>query len=473
MQKLYFLQLNELKFDYIDAYIADGLLPNFAKAFERHGYCHTVSEKRHELANPWIQWPTVHTGLDYEDHGVFRLGDIVRAGHTQIYELLEKKDISVAALSPFNASNNTQASKFFVPDPWTKTKFDGSNDLRRLYDALVQVTDDYASGRITFRSLVNLALGSAPNLDPQLVPDTVEAVREYALGKKWWRAVVCDNVLAGAFVRHCRVDDPDFATVFLNGGAHLQHHYLYSSRAYDGPNRNPTWHVPADADPLLNILQAYDRILGRFMEFADGNRLIIATGLSQEPHERVTYYYRIDDQADFLDRIGISYDETYRLMTEDFVVRFPDAAAAKAAEEKLAAVKTVECEDIFYVETGDSAVRTEKTGPNIFHIENRGDSLYLQLRPTNQEFVKNMRVMSGNDIVEDFNSRVSFAQFKNTHHIGKGYYLDTAYERGELPDEFPLREIFDVVLRHFDIDAAAELKRPVPAWIHGPRASAA
>ncbi len=82
---IFFLQLNELNFDYIDRYIELGYLPNFKALFDKHGYVETISESEHHLANPWIQWPTVHTGLTYDEHKVFRLGDIVKIDHPMIY----------------------------------------------------------------------------------------------------------------------------------------------------------------------------------------------------------------------------------------------------------------------------------------------------------------------------------------------------------------------------------------------------
>ena len=462
MKRLLFLQLNELNFEAIASYVAKGKLPNFARLFDRYGYVQTISESDHELVNPWIQWPTVHTGLDYAQHGVFRLGDIVNTAHPHIYEVLEAQGISVAALSPFNARNNTHAARFFVPDPWTKTAFTGTKDLRCLYDALVQITDDYAKGTVVLKAMVNLLRGALPNLQLTSLLPLAHATLEYSLRKrKWWRAVVCDRVLADTFICHWNKDKPDFATLFLNGGAHLQHHYLFSSQAYHGERQNPEWHVPAGADPLLDILQCYDDILGELLKLTSTDRLIIATGLHQAAHERETYYYRLDDHAALLDTIGIDYLNTYRLMTEDFVIQFKDAENAGRAEQILAAVQSFDAAEIFYVETGDSPVRTATTSPAIFHIENRGDSLYLQLRPTSAAISKGMKIRSGNSannvVIEHFDTLVSLAQYKNTHHVGNGYYVDTNYPRGALPATFPLREIFDVILRHFNV----VINRPV------------
>ena len=80
------LALNELNIDFIESYIEVGELPNFKKLLSA-GTIKTSSEHQYELLEPWIQWVTVHTGLSYADHKVYRLGDIVnRKDLKQIFE---------------------------------------------------------------------------------------------------------------------------------------------------------------------------------------------------------------------------------------------------------------------------------------------------------------------------------------------------------------------------------------------------
>lgn len=451
-EKLISWQLNEVNFKYLRRYVELGQLPHFKLLFERYGYSRTHSEVRHELANPWIQWPTVHTGLDYESHCVFRTGDIVKTDHLHIYELLERHGLSVAAMMPFNAKNNTHHPAFFVPDPWTQTRFDGSWSLRLLYDALVEVAGDYAKGRISAKSLGRLAVNMTA-ARPSTLPRYVYEALMYFRGKQWFRALLCDRLLADVFTTQWQRHQPDYATLFMNGAAHLQHHYLFTSAAYDGDQKNPEWHISPEADPLLDIFKVYDAILARFLALGDGVRLMLLTGLHQEPHERTTYYYRLNDIPDFLQRLGISHLNSHPLMTEDFVVGFADAAAAKRAEQQLLQVKTISEPEIFYRETGDCAVRTLQTAPEVFHVENRGSDLYVQLKPTCQAVYEGMTVRSGERLVNHFDTLVSFAQYKNTHHVGIGYFLDTGVAKGTWPEDIPLREVFGMVLGAFGLEA--------------------
>ena len=343
-----------------------------------------------------------------------------------------------------------------MPDPWTKTPFTGSKDLRRIYDALCQVTDDYAEKKITFQSYCNLLLGAIRNINYKSIPNYIKEALSYINGKTWFRAVVCDRLLLDTYVTQCKQHKPEFSTVFLNGGAHLQHHYLFSSKAYHGERINPTWHVAKNEDPLLDILNLYDEGLKEILELAnkfDNGRVIVATALHQNPHERETYYYRIDNHENFLKRIGIEYIDTYNLMTEDFVLCFENEKLALEAEQKILNVETINAEEIFYIETADCEIRTLNKGSKIFHTENRGKDIYVQLKPVAALIPVETKIKSSDVIIDNFGQLVTLAQVKNTHHHGVGYYSDTGFLKGELPDSFPLKDLFGMFLESYNIES--------------------
>src|SRR5688572_24064360 len=126
MHPVLLLELNEVSFDYVRAYIERGELPTFKYLLDTYGCSETTSEERYEELEPWIQWVTVHTGKALAEHGVFRLGDIGRLnGVEQIWERLEReRSVRVGAISPMNAENRISRG-FFVPDPWTSTPATG------------------------------------------------------------------------------------------------------------------------------------------------------------------------------------------------------------------------------------------------------------------------------------------------------------------------------------------------------------
>ena len=49
------------------------------------------------------------------------------------------------------------------------------------------------------------------------------------------------------------------------------------------------------------MLKSYDKILKSYLDLIDeGYSIIFVTGLSQEPYDRVKFYYRLKDHNSFL-----------------------------------------------------------------------------------------------------------------------------------------------------------------------------
>ncbi len=149
MSRLLLLELNELNFEMIERYAAQGRLPTFARLIQRHGYTPTTSESRPEDIEPWIQWVSAHTGKSLAEHGVRRLGDILQTDEVQIWERLEDQGLTVGAFSPMNAKHRMRRPAFFVPDPWTDTAVSAPPLVRRLHRAIRQAVGDNAEAKIT------------------------------------------------------------------------------------------------------------------------------------------------------------------------------------------------------------------------------------------------------------------------------------------------------------------------------------
>ena len=91
-QPLILLELNEINFDVAKLYIESGeKLDGFKRAFDGNLIV-TRSEEIYENLEPWIQWPSVHTGLSFQDHEIFRLGDIEKNIKNRFSSILSKKD---------------------------------------------------------------------------------------------------------------------------------------------------------------------------------------------------------------------------------------------------------------------------------------------------------------------------------------------------------------------------------------------
>jgi len=420
MRQLLMLELNEINFEYLERYIAQGHLPAFRDFFSKHGYSRTTSETRYEELEPWIQWVSAHTGMMLAEHGVFRLGDIVERDLPQIWEMLEARGLKVGAVSPMNAKCRVRAPAFFIPDPWTDTRVMAPVIFRRLYAAIAQAVADNSQGRLTAQSVLDLALGGAAAARPMNYARYSRLLAR-ARRRPWNRALFLDLLLADLFTGLTRRTKPDFATLFLNAGAHIQHHYMFSSAAYDGPMRNPAWYVGAEHDPLLDVYTLYDTVLAQTLRAFPDARIMLATGLHQDPHPKLTYYWRLRDHSAFLTRIGVPFERTEPRMSRDFFVRCRDAGQACVAAERLEAARF-------------------EDGARMFAVDRRDTDLFVELAYPG-EITPASRVTVAGELFDDIYAAVAFVAIKNGAHNGIGYFADSGATKGVGPASMPLVDL--------------------------------
>jgi hypothetical protein len=415
------LALNELNLEYIQEYIKKGDLPNF-KTLLNKGYTKTTSEAEYELLEPWIQWVTIQTGLTYSEHGVFRLGDIVEKKELdQIFEDLENKGLSVGAISPFNADNRLNKSKFFIPDPWTQTKASGGFLISKLSVTISKIVNSNASGRVGFMDLLWLLLGFL----------------RFVRLERWWnfiklvsirkkpgvKAAILDMILLEVFVTLQKKNKPDYSHLFFNGGAHVQHHYLFNSSNYDGPFENPEWYCPKGWDPILMMLKTYDRIIGDLL--STGERIIGVTGLHQVPHDKQTFYWRPNKHKEFLIELGIDVQfNVIPRMSRDFLIETNSSKDATKIE--------------LILNTYKDSVNNMK----VFSVDNRGGSLFVEIIYADD--IKGDLIFLGNNkSILNLKNKLAFVAIKNGKHDGRGYVFSN--KELNLPKTIELKSLYNVI----------------------------
>jgi hypothetical protein len=433
-QQLLFLEFNEINLDSVRDYADRRLLPNLQRVLQNNGWATTTSEQRYEDVEPWIQWVTAHSGRSLEEHGVFRLGDIVHHELPQIWESLEAQGLRVGALGPMNAANRLRDPAFFVPDFWTQTAMNAPPVLARLHAAISELVSDNAEIRLRPGSAAALLMGLAAYAPPRNYA-VYASLLATSRSRPWRRAILLDLLLSDVFVSLVRSKTPDFATLFLNAGAHIQHHYLFSAQCYHGQNRNPDWYVSAGVDPVLEVYQAYDRILGAIRTTFPTARLMIATGLHQDPHGEGTYYWRLRKHAQFLDRIGVPFVRVEPRMSRDFLVVCCDAEQARHARNRLAG----------------AVARSD--GVPLFEVDNRGADLFVTLTYP-KEISPGFEFTVGGESFTGLERDVVFVALKNGQHNGTGYFLDTEADFRAQNVSFELREMPRLVAEALGVGAA-------------------
>lgn len=420
MSKLLLLELNELNFEFVEEYVSQGHLPTFQRLFQKNGFQRTTSESTYENLEPWIQWVTAHTGLDYDDHRVFRLGDIVHRELPQIWEELEQQGLNVGAISPMNARQRMRAPAFFLPDPWTDGGMVAPRVVQRFYRAVAEMVNENAEGIKSGKASIDLAMGASYCARPSNYSRYLSYAAK-AKRKTWNRALFLDLLLSDLYVKLVKRKNTDFSSLFLNSAAHIQHHYMFSSSAYQGALKNPDWYVGAGVDPVLDVYNLYDHILGTLLEEFPDHRVMIATGLHQVPYPEESFYWRLRDHEGFLLKIGVPFERVVPRMSRDFLVECRDSEQAAAAERRLGMIWDLD-------------------RLPLFEIDNRGTSLFVTLS-YRHEIQKEMRYLVGNEERAGLGDDVAFVAIKNGHHDGIGYFLDTGLDRVSSSTSFPLNQL--------------------------------
>ena len=429
--KLILLELNEINFDAVSFYIEKGkCLSGFKKLIEQ-GIVDTEAEPEYENLEPWVQWPSVHTGKTFKEHKVFRLGDFVNSSDEQFFEQVEKSGFSVGAVSPMNASNKLKHPAYFIPDPWTQTPCDNSFFSRSITDAIVQAVNDNSQSKLTFKTIFNLGLAFIALVKPtRYIPMAKYALN--ALGKPWRKALFLDMLLYEIHKTLLKRTSPNFSTLFLNAGAHIQHHYFFNSSFVDAPElQNPTWYIGKEYDPFLEMLEVYDEMLLDLLSLKN-TEVIVATGLSQKPYEQLKFYYRLKCHASFLKMVGVEFTDVVPRMTRDFLVSFDTAKQALEAEGQLS--KILVNNDVKLFE----------------EIDNRGKDIFVVLTYPSEITDETMISYSGNE--SPLGDLVTFVAIKNGEHQSKGFaYFSDGISEYAPPQGSHVSKIHNTVLQFFGI----------------------
>jgi hypothetical protein len=433
-KRLILVELNEVNLDFARAYAERDNLVHLKRILS-DGVQRTRSESNYDELEPWIQWVSAHTGKTAAEHGIFRLGDIVGSNIPQFFEQVEAGGYTVGCVSAMNAENRLKNPAYFIPDPWTVTPADQSFWSKALATAISQAVNDNAEARLTGKSMLTLLGGLLcfSRLSNYL---RYLKLAMQSRGAPWRKALFLDLFLHDLHLRLFRKKRPHFSTIFLNAGAYIQHHYFFNAtEAVKAKVHNPDWYISSHQDPFAEMLAMYDRILGEYLAM-DNADLIVATGLTQKPYDRVKYYWRLKDHQNFLRLAGVNFRAVYPRMTRDFLVEFDSADEAVLAAKKL------------------SDLICETDGIPIFEkIDNRGTSLFVTL--TYPGAIDGELIVKQGTNRFDLKPHMVFVAIKNGMHAADGFI----YYKGGLAshaacDGQHIKELYTTVVSYFGLESA-------------------
>ena len=398
MKKINLIELNEINFEIVKKYtsIYPGEFHGFEKLLDLKNF-ETSSEDVYAHIEPWIQWSSVHTCQTYNQHKIFRLGDIVHYKNNQIFEMIERAGYQVGCMSPMNTENRLVNPAYFIPDPWTNTSSDPAIMSKVIHRAIKQAVNDNSEGKISMSTYISLIWIL---LTKTQTKNWLTYLKLFRLRRKRWvKALFLDLLLSDVFIHLKKKKKENFSCLFLNGFAHIQHHYFLNSKIYDGELANTPEYINKYDDPIHDAIKIYDMIIFDLLEEFD-EKFIFATGLRQVPVYKKVVYYRLKNHVKFLTALGIRNFNVEPRMTRDFLVNFKDSHDCDHAAQLFSSIEF-------------------KGKPLFDEVERRVNSLFVTL--TYSDLVNLKDTIKLQDRTLNLFEEFVFVAIKNGHHDSTGY----------------------------------------------------
>jgi hypothetical protein len=403
-KKLVFIELNEINLDIVKKYSLK-LNLKFFDNFFFDNLKKTYSEKEYDLLEPWIQWVSIHTGKTAKEHNIFRLGDIKNFNQQQIFENIEKKNKSVGVICSMNVKNNLKNPTYFISDPWTNTESKPGKWNNYVAKNLARMINLNSNKKIPLSVYLNILI-------ILLVTFRIKKLKTYfsiifqSFSKKWFKALMLDLLLHDIHIRKLKKREPDFSTIFFNAGAHIQHHYFLNSIFFRNKKvKNPEWYINKLEDPIKDMILFYDEILFEYTKIKN-YKIMLATGLSQKPYDRVKYYYRLKNHSAFLKILEVNFLKVEPRMTRDFLVTFSNKEDLDFAVKRFEEINSL-----------NSSI--------IFKFDKRPDSIFVTL-VISFEIKDTYNLTIKENYTIPFKSQVVFVALKNGMHNDEGYFFSSS-----------------------------------------------
>jgi hypothetical protein len=356
------LEFNELCPSLLRRFMDRGMIPNFRRLYESSAIFTTDAGEEPPNLEPWIQWPTLHTGVPFAEHGAFHLGDGRSIRQEGIAEALSDAGVRVGVLGSMNM-NYGPLNGYMIPDPWDQQGEAHPAWLGTFYRTVShhvqEASREDAGGKGEmlrfglFLARNGLSLATARRILAQLLEERRDP------GVKWRRASLLEHMqydLARNLNRRFRIQ---FATFFANSTAHYQHYHWRNMEPEKFAVPPPATDHPSLSGAIEYGYRSMDRLVGRFLDDYPDAVLVLCTALSQQPWVETTKCtYRPRRFEDLLAFAGIPTDgaNVKPVMAEEFRLECRDEAGAESAEARLRGL---------HLDDGRPAMKVERKGQKL------------------------------------------------------------------------------------------------------------
>jgi hypothetical protein len=366
-RRMILLEFNELCPSLTQRFMSAGQLPAFQRFHDESLVYTTRAQERAPYLDPWIQWVTVHTGLNHDRHRIEKLNEGQTCGAKRIWDVVSENGGTTWICGSMSTSYRPGFKGALIPDPWT-TKLEPTPALFRPYLQFIQksvldstneraaISRRHAVEFVRFMIANGLSARTASVLVKQMFA-------EWRGRDRWKRAISLDRLQFDLFRHYWQRERPTFSTLFLNSTAHFQHLHWREMEPELFQVSPTAEEIETYRSAIPFGYQNMDALLSRVLRMADDRTtVVLATALSQQPC--LTYeaqggkgFFRPMDFGRLLAFADVSgYRSVAPVMAHEFQVEFGSEDAARSGDERLRRLRL----------DGRQALSVERRGNQVF-----------------------------------------------------------------------------------------------------------
>lgn len=312
------IQFNEANFDLIRKYCNKYHLV-FLKKILHLNEIKTSSESKYEHLEPWIQWYSFYTGLSFEEHRTFNLGDCLKNDHKNFVDEHAKENKKVTSFSAMNLKPSHHFSTY-IPDPWTESEPIGSRIDKLVSSNLRNIVNENASLSLSVRDIFGLLFLVGMPKSYKDIKLILGSLISFIKKDRSSLAAQFDYFITKYSLNRSKKKKSDLSLIFLNGLAHIQHHYFLNSEFVSG--KNPSWYSSGE-DDMYKALKIYDQIFSMIFEYSRKHNyeIWIITGLTQKEYAEPFCYWRFKNHKRLISNFTDTEFKIFPRMTRDFEIK--------------------------------------------------------------------------------------------------------------------------------------------------------
>ncbi|MBT0585675.1 alkaline phosphatase family protein [Alteromonas sp. SM 2104] len=328
--------------------MAQGELPNFSKLYANAAVHTTDANCDVEYLEPWIQWVTLHTGLPFEQHKVFRLGQAQNLNHESIWDVLSAHGKASWLCGSMNTKwqpgdNNITA----LPDPWSIDVEASPGELQEFYRFVRANVQEHTNDNFTLSIgdyMSFLVFMLRHGLSFSSIKRITSAVWKQAIKSddRWKKATLLDWLQFDVFRHVYKRKQPAFATYFSNSTAHFQHKFWRYMEPERFPMKSSEEDIQRYGDAILYAYKNHDALIGKVFDMADDDTtIILSSALSQQPYtakdeDGGRRFYRPHDMNKLPEWFGLTgVEKVGPVMSHQFHLLCDSPEAAQSNFERL------------------------------------------------------------------------------------------------------------------------------------------